>query len=111
MKAGKLILLAIAYLCMTISVCADDSSATPSPAENSGAMPVDANQGKAFSVDCYKENPDNGLNLGTLTVTSPTEAGPACNATFYDCQDKCYGCFPGPAGQTCTDNSGSTLKR
>ncbi len=111
MEIRKIILLSSAFLCLTLPAFADDSPAVVSTQDNSGAMSVDETQGKTYAVDCYQGNPETGLNRGSLTVTSPSEAGPACNSTYYDCQDKCYGCFYGANGRICADRNGSTYQR
>jgi len=111
MAIRKLFFLVFVVLCMNVNAFADDMQITDPPQENSGAMPVDENQGKTYAVDCYQGNPETGLNRGNLTVTSPSEAGPACNATFYDCQDKCYGCYYGPDGKICADKNGSLFQQ
>ena len=111
MKKQLVLFIAGLVVCMSVPALADDSGADVAPPDSVAAMPVDGDQGKSYAVNCYQGKPDEGLNLGSLTVTAPSEAGPACNATYYDCHDKCYGCFSGPDGQTCTDNFGGTLKR
>jgi hypothetical protein len=88
----------------------DDSLPGVPPDQDSSAPPVDPAQGQSYSVDCYLGNPQDGRNLGSLTVTSVTEAGPACNSTYYDCHDGCYGCITG-GESICLDRFGSKYQR
>lgn len=111
MRPLKAILVAGVIAATTLTALADDSRMSGASADTATAMPAEESQGKTFAVDCYQGKPNEGLNLGSLTVTSPTEAGPACNATYYDCHDTCYGCYSGPDGQICSDKFGSVLKR
>jgi len=51
---------------------------------------------EAIEVTCYKKESEAGLQVGNVSVTRPETAAVNCNATYYDCQDKCIGCFTDP---------------
>ena len=51
---------------------------------------------EAIDVSCYKKDSEAGLYVGNVTVTRPETAAVNCNATYYDCKDKCIGCFTDP---------------
>jgi len=103
-------ILAVFLVFMALPALADDALPGIPSGDSSAAMPVDPDQGKTFNVDCYLGNPSEGRNLGTLTVTQVSEAGPACNSTFGDCNDKCYGCIT-DGNSVCVDRFGSKYQR
>ncbi len=80
------------------------------PADTTQAEPVPAPPDRTYNVDCYLGNPNDGKNLGTLTVPSASDAGPACNATFFDCNGNCYGCIT-DLDNSCMNKSGEILSR
>ena len=110
MLTMKTVALAVILVCMALPVAADEFQSGFPTGDVSGAMPVDPDQGKSYSINCYLGNPDDGRNLGSLTVTSVTEAGPACNSTFGNCNDSCYGCLTDGSG-VCVDRFGSKIQR
>jgi hypothetical protein len=97
-------------LASCLPVFADEPLPTIPPDQGTTPMPTDPAVGRSYSVDCYLGNPSEGRNLGSLAVTSVTEAGPACNSTYYDCQGKCYGCIT-DGDNVCVDNVGSKFQR
>jgi hypothetical protein len=66
-----------------------------------------------ISVTCYLGNSNDRQTLGDLTITSAETAGPACNATFYVCKGRCYGCFSDfdYSQDICVDISGKKFLR
>ncbi|MRR59370.1 MAG: hypothetical protein EG824_14345 [Deltaproteobacteria bacterium] len=68
-----------------------------------------AAQDEEITVSCYKGNLDEGNNVGNVTVTAPENAGQSCNTTYYECQDKCLGCFSDADLErlVCYDNTGT----
>ncbi len=76
-----------------------------------GEKPEDV-QGERVNVSCFKGNLDPGNYIGSLTVTSPQNAGMRCNSLYYDCQGACLGCFTDPNGfQVCYDNDGRKIQK
>lgn len=62
---------------------------------------------ESIEVSCYKDNSPQGLNVGNVSITRPETAAVNCNATYYDCKDKCVGCFyDQKLGQTVCYNAG-----
>jgi len=51
---------------------------------------------EAIDVSCYKKKSEAGLYVGNVSITRPETAAVNCNATYYDCKDKCIGCFTDP---------------
>jgi len=51
---------------------------------------------ESIEVTCYKKDVNQGSELGNVSVTKLETAAVNCNATYYDCQDKCIGCFTDP---------------
>jgi hypothetical protein len=109
MPTIKTVILTAFLVCMALPAVADDALPSIPPEEGSSSMPVDPNQGVTYSVDCYLGNPSEGRNLGSITVTSESEAGPACNSTFGDCNNQCYGCITG-GNNVCVDRFGSKFQ-
>jgi len=70
-------------------------------------------QDEEITVSCYKGNLDEGNYVGTVTVTVPENSGQSCNTTYYECQDKCLGCFPDADLDrlVCYDNSGTRTQK
>ncbi len=66
-----------------------------------------------INVSCYKGDKDDGSYLGTVMVFSPEAAAPQCNALYYACKGKCYGCFSDfdLGGDVCYDSSGKRFLR
>lgn len=91
------------------------------PAVQSGQLPSLSAQplsvvtlsDKTYSVECFLGNPSQKQNLGRLTVTSATDAGPACNSMYFSCKGGCYGCFSDfdYSDELCVDNSGRKYLR
>jgi len=48
---------------------------------------------ESIDVTCYKKDADQGSEIGNVSVTKPETAAVNCNATYYDCHDKCIGCL------------------
>ena len=44
---------------------------------------------ESISVSCYIDD----LFIGNVTVFNVSGAASACNLLYYDCKDKCSGCF------------------
>ncbi len=51
---------------------------------------------ESIDVSCYKKKSEEGLYVGNVSITRPETAAVNCNATYYDCKDKCIGCFTDP---------------
>jgi len=102
----KTVLLTVLLVGMTLPALADDALPDMPSGDSSSSIPVDSNQGKTYTVDCFFGKPSEGRNLGSLMVTSLTEAGPACNSTFGDCNNGCYGCLT-DGSNICMDRYGS----
>lgn len=70
-------------------------------------------QDEIVSVSCFKGNLDAGNYVGSLTVTTPQNAGKRCNSVYsYDCQGVCLGCFTDNLGaQVCYDNEGQKFPK
>jgi hypothetical protein len=68
---------------------------------------------RMFSATCYLGNPNDRQTLGDLTVNGAEAAGPACNAMFFVCKGRCYGCFSDfdYSQDICVDNSGKKFLR
>ena len=98
-----------ALLFMALPALADDLPQMPST-DTRSTIPEDPAVTQIYQVDCYLGNPSAGKNLGSLNVTSVKEAGPACNSTFYDCHDGCYGCITSGAN-ICVDKAGTKFQR
>ncbi len=66
-----------------------------------------------INVSCYKGDKDDGAYLGTVMVFSPETASAQCNALYYACKGKCYGCFSDfdLGGDVCYDSSGKRVLR
>jgi hypothetical protein len=61
---------------------------------------------ESIDVTCYKKEDEAGLQIGNVSVTRPETAAVNCNATYYDCKDKCIGCLYDPKlGQTVCYNA------
>lgn len=73
------------------------------------AYPAD----ESIDVTCYKGNTEEGNQVGNVTVTNPTDAGQACNSTYYDCDGKCIGCYYDQnQGKTfCFNNAGDNVAK
>jgi hypothetical protein len=50
-------------------------------------------QDEAIDVTCIKMEDGGEFTMGTMTANLPENVGKDCNATFYDCDDKCVGCY------------------
>ncbi|ABQ25019.1 hypothetical protein Gura_0811 [Geotalea uraniireducens Rf4] len=76
-------------------------------AANAPGKPANA-QEEDIDVSCYKGNLEEGNYIGNLTVTDPDTAGQSCNSTYYDCDGKCFGCFPDLdlSEEVCYDDAG-----
>jgi hypothetical protein len=98
------------FVFMALPAVADEPLPKIPQSDTRATMPMDENQGKALTVDCYIGNPNEGRNLGTIIVTSEAEAGPACNQTYCDCQNRCYGCLT-EGSTVCYDRSGKKFSR
>ena len=48
---------------------------------------------ESIEVTCYKKDVNQGSELGNVSVTRPETAAVNCNATYYECHDKCIGCY------------------
>jgi hypothetical protein len=89
-------------------------AAATSMVEQSHALGKDpsAIQEETVTVSCFKGNLDEGNFIGSLTVTSPQDAGRSCNSFYYDCQGECMGCVTNPNGfQVCYDNEGKKITK
>jgi hypothetical protein len=103
-------ILTVLLVFMAVPALADDALPSIPSGDTSSSIPVDSTQGKTYAVDCFLGKPSEGRNLGSLMVTSVSEAGPACNSTFGDCNDGCYGCIT-DGSNICVDRYGSQYKR
>jgi hypothetical protein len=122
MRPFTMAVLTLLLVCLTLPALADDALPKIPPAaaddtlpkipsgESPSVIPEDPEVGKSYSVTCYLGNPSEGRNLGSLMVTSVTQAGPACNSAFYDCHDGCYGCIT-DGDNVCVDKYGSKYQR
>jgi hypothetical protein len=102
-------MIAALLFCLAVPAVADDTLPQIPDAEPQSAIPVDPDQGKSYQVDCYLGSPNEGQNIGSLTVTGKNEAGPACNST-YDCKHNCYGCV-NDGSNVCFDWLGGAYQR
>jgi len=64
-------------------------------ASSAAVKPAHAGE-EAIDVSCYKKDFEAGLYVGNVSITRPETAAVNCNATYYDCKDKCIGCFTDP---------------
>jgi len=110
MLTMKTALLTVLLVGMTLPALADDALPSIPSGDSSSSIPVDSSQGQTYAVDCILGKPGEGRNLGSLMVTSVSEAGPACNSTFGDCNDGCYGCIT-DGSNVCVDRYGSKYQR
>lgn len=63
------------------------------PSINSSPLSSAQKLDRSLTATCYIGNPNNNQNLGSIVVTSPEAAGPACNSFYYNCQGRCFGCY------------------
>ncbi len=96
---------------VTILMVLAASSAFVERAYALGENPGDV-QGETIDVSCFKGNLDAGNYIGSLTVSSPQNAGRRCNSVYYDCQGECLGCLvdPNRGFQVCFDDEGRQVK-
>jgi len=68
---------------------------------------------QTLTVTCYLGNPNDGNNLGSITVNNPAAAGPTCNSFNYSCQGRCFGCYADfdMSDDVCVDNFGRKYLR
>lgn len=66
---------------------------------------------ESIEVSCYKGNTEEGNFVGSLTVTRPANAVQDCNATYYDCDGTCVGCYYDPKldKKVCFDKTGENV--
>lgn len=48
---------------------------------------------EAIQTTCFKKEAEDGVYVGNVSVTRPETAAVNCNATYYDCMEKCIGCY------------------
>ncbi len=77
------------------------------------ALPRPAHTEENINVSCYKGDKEDGAYLGTVMVFSPEAAASQCNALYYACKGKCYGCFSDfdLGGDVCYDSAGKRFLR
>jgi hypothetical protein len=90
-------------------------SATPAqlPSLSASNMNMAPVSDQTISATCYLGNPNDNNTLGSITVYSPAEAGINCNALFYSCKGRCFGCFSDfdLSQDICVDASGRKFLR
>lgn len=66
-----------------------------------------------LSVTCYLGNPLNNDTLGSIMVTSAAAAGPSCNAIYFTCKGRCFGCYADfdLSEDICVNNDGKKFLR
>ncbi len=66
-----------------------------------------------INVSCYTGDKDDEAYLGNVMVFSPAGAAQQCNALYYACKGKCYGCFSDfdLGGDVCYDSAGREFLR
>ena len=103
---------------MTMTTFADTlpslQSATPAQLPSLSTVTVNmADPEKMISVTCYFGNPNDGRSVATIMIQGSTSAGPSCNAMFYDCKGRCFGCFSDSdlSQDICVDSSGRKFLR
>ena len=63
------------------------------PTLSSSPMNVTQFPDKMINVTCYLGNPNDRQTLGSITATTPAEAGANCNSLNYACRGRCFGCY------------------
>ena len=68
---------------------------------------------QTLTVTCYLGNPNDNQSLGSITVNSPSAAGPTCNSLNYACQGRCFGCYADfdMSEDVCVDSAGRKYMR
>jgi len=51
---------------------------------------------ESIDASCFKKEGEEGSYIGNVSITRPETAAANCNSTYYDCNDKCIGCFTDP---------------
>lgn len=108
-------LLLAGFLLTAVSASGGDNLPTL-PASGPGGLPTLSSSNlnmatmaeQTLSVTCYLGNPNDGNNLGSITVNSPAAAGPTCNSFNYSCQGRCFGCYADfdLSEDVCVDSAG-----
>jgi hypothetical protein len=90
-------------------------SATPAqlPSLSTSNLNMAPVSDQTISATCYLGNPNDNNTLGSITVYSPAEAGINCNALFYACKGRCFGCYSDfdMSEDICVDASGRKFLR
>ena len=68
---------------------------------------------RSISVTCYLVNPNDRNSLGAIMAQGAAAAGPSCNAMFFSCKGRCFGCFSDSdlSQDICVDNNGKKFLR
>ena len=83
------------------------------PTLSSSSLSVTTMPDQNLTVSCYLGNPNDNQSLGSITVNSPSMAGPTCNSLNYICQGRCFGCYSDfdLSEDVCVDASGRRFIR
>jgi len=113
MRYFKALLLSVPLLLATIPLFADElpslQSASPAQLPSINSAPLNmVDPDRSLTTTCYLGNPNDHNSLGDIVVRGPESAGPTCNALFYSCKGRCFGCFSDfdLSQDICVDNSG-----
>jgi len=119
MRHIKTYLLTVYLLLSALLLYADDLPMLPSttpeqlPTLSASSMNMAPVADRTISATCYLGNPNNNQTLGSITVYSAAEAGINCNALFYSCKGRCFGCFSDfdLSQDVCVDSAGRKFLR
>jgi len=83
------------------------------PSVNTSPLSMAPLPEQTLTVTCYLGNPNDRQSLGSITVNSPTVAGPTCNSLNYACQGRCFGCYADfdMSDDICVDGTGRKYLR
>ena len=59
-------------------------------------------------IYCYTVNPPDYVYIGTVEVFKVADATSTCNIIYYNCHEKCIGCYINPESiELCIDKNGN----